>query len=101
MMGKENELIEEMLNYRIQIMGLSETKKKRSGEMCMDKGYTLRFSGSPRSNRAKEGVGIVVSNEIERKVIGWEAISSRIMTISLQLQETVGLYKYIHRQRIL
>jgi hypothetical protein len=83
------ELVEEMRKYGVALMGLSETKRKGQGEKQLDGGYCLRFSGVVGTGRAGEGVGIVVSEELDRKVCRWKAISSRIMYVDLVLEETV------------
>lgn len=89
--GKELEIIQEIEKYKVQVLGLAEIKKKGSGLMNMDKGYVLRYSGSPRGNRTTEGVGIIMSSEMDRRVTSWEPVNSRIMSVSLNLQESVGI----------
>ena len=43
--GKEQELIEEAIAYRLDIVGLSSTKRKGSGILVMDQGWQLFYSG--------------------------------------------------------
>ncbi|XP_039290252.1 craniofacial development protein 2-like [Nilaparvata lugens] len=78
-----------MRKYRVQLMGLSETKRKGQGQVQLDGGYCLRYSGVDKTRRAGEGVGVVVSGEMEGKVTGWKAVSSRIMYVDLEMEETV------------
>jgi hypothetical protein len=40
--GKEVEIIREMEKYRLELLGLSEVKKKGSGEKRLEKGFILR-----------------------------------------------------------
>jgi hypothetical protein len=55
-----------MEKYRLELLGLSEVKKKGSGEKRLEKGFILRYSGVPAINRAKEGVGVIVSDELQK-----------------------------------
>jgi len=64
--GKEVEIVREMEKYRLELLGLSEVKKKGSGEKRLEKGFILRYSGVPAINRAKEGVGVIVSDELQK-----------------------------------
>jgi hypothetical protein len=64
-------------------LGLSEVKKNSSGEKRTEKGFILRYSGVPAINRAKEGVGIIVSDELDKRVISWNPVSSRIITLEI------------------
>lgn len=82
-------MVEEMKKYKIEILGLSEVKKKGQGTKQLDDGYVLRYSGIPIGRMAVEGVGIITTPEIETRVIHWEAINSRLITVDLQLEETV------------
>lgn len=91
MTGKEVEIVEEMEKYKLAILGVSETKKKGSGQTNLDKGYVMRYSGVSRKVRAKEGVAIIMSEEVESKVIEWEPISSRLITVDVKLEERITL----------
>jgi hypothetical protein len=89
--GKEAEVVEEMMKYRIPILGVSETKKKGYGTMLMHRNYTLRYSGVGKDSRAKEGVGILMSPEMNERVTNWEPINSRIIRVDIELEEKVSL----------
>ncbi|KDQ71536.1 hypothetical protein L798_10477 [Zootermopsis nevadensis] len=41
--------------------------------------------------RAKEGVGIIVDDEVDKKVSNWYPINSGIMRMDLELQEQVSV----------
>lgn len=43
--GKEVEIVEEMEKYKLDILGISEVKKKGKGEVELTKGFVLRYSG--------------------------------------------------------
>jgi hypothetical protein len=71
---KEVEIVREMGKYRLELLGLSEVKKKGSGEKRFEKGFILRYSAVSAINRAKEGVGVIVSDELDKRVIGWNQL---------------------------
>lgn len=91
LVGKEVELIEEMKSHKLEVLGLSEVKKKGSGIMSLQEGYTLRFSGVGMDTRAKEGVAIVTSEQMEMRVSGWEPVNSRIIVINLDVEVKISL----------
>ena len=66
--GKEEELVEEMRKYKTEILGLSETKRRGNGEKTLKNNYILRYSGIS-TGRAKKGVGIIVSEYIDKFVV--------------------------------
>lgn len=48
------------MKYRIDILGISEVKKKGSGMVNLDKGCFLIFGGVGMDSRAEEGVGVIM-----------------------------------------
>lgn len=95
--GKEVELIQEMKDRKMEILGLSEVKRKGNGMRRLQDGYILRYSGVGMDSRAKEGVGIITNERIETKVSGWEPINSRIMVVDLYLEINLSLFSYTPR----
>lgn len=51
----------------------------------------MRCSGVDLKSRAKEGVGIIVNQEIKQKLIHWEPMISQIIQFDVQLEESVSL----------
>ena len=97
----EQELIQEMKDRKIKILGLSEIKKKGNGIKKLQDGYILRYSGVGMDRRTKEGVWIIITSEqLETKVSGWELINSRILVIDLHLEINLlkGIYHPYVRQ---
>lgn len=88
--NKEEELVEEMKKHNVKILGISEIKKRGSGEIALKDEYTLTYSGIT-TERAKQGVGIVTSKEIEAKILDWAPINSRIMTLTIHLERKIRL----------
>ena len=78
-------------DWKIEILGLSEVKKKGNGIKKLQDGYTLRYSGVGMDRRAKEGVGIITSEQLETRVSRWEPLNSRILVIDLDLEINLSL----------
>ena len=60
-----------MSKYGLAILGLSETKKKGTGEYTLRNNYKFLYSG-PTEGRAKKGVGFVIRDDIEKLISDWE-----------------------------
>lgn len=95
--GKQEEIIWEMKEFKIQILGLSEIKMKESGIKLLQYGYTLYYSGLEHTDgnkeRTKEGVGIILTEELNQKVIGWKNINSKIMYVQLKMEITLTIFQ--------
>ena len=70
--SKESELVEEAAKYRLDIVGVSESKLKGKGNRDLDNGWKLFYSGieDPRTH-AQAGVGILTSPRMAEQVIEW------------------------------
>jgi exonuclease III len=79
--GKENELIEECRKVKVDILEITETKKKGQGITEVGNEYYLIYSGVPINERAKAGVGCLVNETWRKKVLGWTYISERIIKV--------------------
>lgn len=77
--GKLQNVIKEMKEYEIDILGISEVRWTDSG--CVKSGdHTMWYSGG--SNH-KNGVGIILHNKIAKMVEGYIALSDRIIITKL------------------
>lgn len=71
----------EMLQYKLQILGLSEVRRNGFGELRTSRGLTLLYSGKEDENDTREhGVGFLLSDVARRGLLDWKPISDRIIT---------------------
>lgn len=72
------QLESEKSRYKIQILGICETRWKESGEIITHKGNYIIHCGT-RSG-GESGVALMIDNNIKRSLIEWKPISDRIIT---------------------
>ena len=78
-----------MKNYNICLLGLSETRWLQAGQLRLTSGETLLYSGHTEEGASHtEGVGLMLSPEAQRALIGWEPVSSRIVTAKFSIKES-------------
>lgn len=85
--GKKKELIEMAQEYKLDILGLAETKQKGSGIEDLDDGWKLFYVGVDASAHSQAGVGILISPQLMSKVVKRVHISSRVIIVRLTLPE--------------
>lgn len=86
--GKEDDLVEEFEKAKLDVLGISETKRKGKGEMSLRGNHVLIYSGVDPKSRAREGVGCVVHFRHQNRIRKWTAITERILTVELEIEET-------------
>ena len=83
--GKEIELVEEIKKYKIDLLGITETKKK--GQFYETVGnYKIIYSGVNKTERAKAGVGIVIKEDLY-KDSDYRYINERLIELDIELKE--------------
>lgn len=82
--GKEEEIVEEMEKYGIDILGITETKKKNKGRKCLNNGYHMLWSGVDIKQRAREGVGLILKKDWIGKIIKEDYINERLLQVELE-----------------
>ena len=83
--NKEVELAEELEKYGVEVAGITETKRVKTGELNLNNNFKLIYSGN--EEQAKEGVAIAFRTSLETRLIEWEAVSSRIMWAKFKMGE--------------
>nr|CAH8843517.1 unnamed protein product [Trichobilharzia regenti] len=79
--GKAAQIAAEMRRYRIEVLGICESRWNGTGRCQLPTGETVIFSGHPEDNHEHtEGVAIMMSPTATKALMQWEPISSRIMT---------------------
>ena len=77
---KLDNLIQELNHMKIDIMGIVETRWTDTGKIVKDD-YTMIYSGGEDH---KNGVGIILRNEVAKSLIRYWPISDRVIVVKLQ-----------------
>ena len=79
--GKTVQAAREMKRYKIRMLGLCETRWIQSGQLRLSSGEQLLYSGHIEEGAPHiEGVALMLAPEAHAALIGWEPVSSRIIT---------------------
>ena len=85
--GKEQELVCEAQQYRLDVVGISSTKRRGSGTVELNGGWKIFYSGVDAAMSAQAGVGLLVSPNIAECVVDWVPLGGRVCLLKLNLQE--------------
>ena len=80
--GKLKQLTHAMSRYHRDIVGLCEMRWKNFGEMSIDDGHKVYFSGE--EGKHEYGVGFLVHKDVMGAVLGCQPVSSRLISIRLR-----------------
>lgn len=91
--GKEEELSDEFDRLNLDILTVTETKKKGKGEKQLVNGHLLIYSGVAQDKRASEGVGCIINKEMVKQIRRWEGHSERLLSVEINMhtEETVTI----------
>ena len=77
-------MVEERVKYRLEVLGVSETKLKGNGARAVGEGMCV-FSGV-QERRAKSGVVVFLSKKMVKCLREWKCISERMVKIRLKIE---------------
>lgn len=83
--GKEVELVEEFERAGLDVLGITETKKKGKGMEQLE-GHIHIYSGVEQRERARAGVGCIIRKDIKEAIIDWTGHTERILTTTLEIK---------------
>ena len=78
-----SQVLKEMLEYKLDLLGLCETRWSGSGELTTTTGELLIYSGRTDEEKHEYGVGLILSKAMRKSLIEWPAVSERIITARL------------------
>ncbi|XP_072389250.1 uncharacterized protein [Diabrotica undecimpunctata] len=81
--GKEVELAEEFVKNQIDVLGITDTKKKGKCTQFLENRHFLITNGVSQSERAKEGVGCLINSNLIKNIKDWDCTYGRILKIRL------------------
>ena len=79
--GTMAQLLRELTNYHLSILGISEMRWTGSGKINSE-GKTLLYSGHNKQH--VRGVGFVLNVAAAKSLIGWKPVNDRIITVRFQ-----------------
>nr|CAH7736536.1 unnamed protein product [Callosobruchus chinensis] len=85
--NKERELVQEFEKMNLDILAITETKKKGKGIRELEGGHIMIYSGVPMENRAAEGVGFIIRKNLLQQLVKYDYVSERILRIEMRLEE--------------
>ena len=77
-LSKTEQVIKRMIQYKIDILALSEVRWTGMSEKRIDKEHTIIYSGNDATR--DQGVALLLENVPAQAMISWTLVSSRIIT---------------------
>jgi hypothetical protein len=77
--GKLRQIEEELATYKLQMIGLSETRRNGFEEHITGKGNSLIYSGKGEEEQHSEGISILLTRPARKSLMEWQPVSSRII----------------------
>jgi len=78
-----SQVLKEMTHYKLDLLGLSETRWNGNGEFTTASGELLLYSGRTMGEKHEYGVGLILSKILKKSLIEWTAVSERLITARL------------------
>uniref|UniRef100_A0A671V1W2 Reverse transcriptase domain-containing protein n=1 Tax=Sparus aurata TaxID=8175 RepID=A0A671V1W2_SPAAU len=85
--GKEPELVQEVEQYQLEIVGLTSTHSLGSGTQLLERGWTLFYSVVARGERRRAGVGLLIAPQLSRHVLEFTPVNDRVASLRLQVRD--------------
>jgi len=78
------EIVREINIMKIDVVVLTETKKKGTGCETLEN-YIHLFSGAKKYERAKRGVSILINKKRKISIKNWESIDERVLRLYMNI----------------
>lgn len=78
--GKTKQIVNEMINYNIDILGVAESRWTLFGEIKTTDDYHILFSGDDVKH--EKGVALVISKRARKSLLDWQPVNNRIIKAS-------------------
>jgi hypothetical protein len=83
--GKLRQVIGVKKNYRLHVLGISETRWLDFEEMTVQNGFTFLSSGATGENvKCRNGVGLLITKHESNSLMQWKPISERLLTTRIK-----------------
>ncbi|KAK3517263.1 hypothetical protein QTP70_001755 [Hemibagrus guttatus] len=78
--GKEPELVREVEQYQLEIVGLASMHSLGSGTQLLERGWTLFYFGVPI-------VSLLIAPQLSRHVLEFSPVNKRVVSLCLQARD--------------
>ena len=93
--GRRENSLQAQETLTVNIMGVSEMRWTGSGKVVLDE-YTYIYSGG---SKHQCGVGMVIDKETSKSIVGYLAVSDRVLLVKFQGKPVnLSVIKYTRRQ---
>ena len=76
--GKLHQVLQEMENYEVELLCVSEARWIDSRKRILSSGHTILYSGRS-DNQHRGGVAIIVTRNVEKTLLEWKPINDRLL----------------------
>ena len=80
--GKTAQTVQEMQKYRLDILGISETRWSQEGQKKLSTEELVIYSGHEDEKQHRDGVGLILNKTAQKTLRGWEAHGPRLLMAS-------------------
>ncbi|KAJ8947700.1 hypothetical protein NQ318_001539 [Aromia moschata] len=85
--SSEHDLIHEFEQAEIDLLAITETKKKGRHAIELENGHMMILSGVGNDRRAQGGVGCIIKKTLTKHITKWDTVSERILLVELNLRK--------------
>ena len=86
--GKLQQVLREMTNYKVEIVCVSEARWTDSGRRILASGHTIFYSGRT-DNLHRGGVAVIVTRKVENTLLEWKPVNDRLMKVRFNSKLTI------------
>lgn len=99
---KQAEVFKEIERFNLDVVALSETKKKGKG-IEEFKNYIHIYSGVNKECRAKKGISIAIRKNLRRYIKKWDCVNEYLMQVDLHIKgyDICVIAAYAHHRQFI
>jgi hypothetical protein len=83
---KLKQVVSKMKRYKLDILGISETRWKEFGTLTTNDAFMLLYPGTQTENEHINRVGILLIKAASKSLLEWYPVSERIITAQFKIK---------------
>ena len=85
-----------MIQHKISILGISDTRRKGKGIKEIDSNFVLIWSGVSKEQRAAHGVGLIIHHDKAKDIVSTDYISERLVKVGIREGNKITNYIQVY-----